>query len=99
MQIAMAQSELDELGRWDGLVVQLRESSLLQGRPATPPGTPPRDLLAPAAWDPWPPSPLASLPPPTEPWSPWPQAALPPPPAPAYLRAPPTIIDISSDKE
>ena len=93
LQIAMARSELEELGRWDGLIVQLRESSLLQGRPATPPGTPPRDPLTPPAWDPWPASPLASMPPPPEPWSPWPQACVPPPPAPA------TVIVISSDEE
>ena len=40
--IAIANSELDQLGMWDGLAVQLRESSLAQGRPATPPATPTR---------------------------------------------------------
>jgi hypothetical protein len=45
--IAMAlanseQDELNELALWDGLAIQLRESALAQGRPATPPATPTR---------------------------------------------------------
>jgi hypothetical protein len=37
--IAMGNSKLDQLTMWDGLAFQLRESSLTQGRPATPPAT------------------------------------------------------------
>jgi hypothetical protein len=62
--MALADSERDELNElalWEGLAIQLRESALLQGRPATPPTTPTRSSdRAPAAataWDPWPPSP------------------------------------------
>ena len=59
--IAMAlanseQDELNELALWDGLAIQLRESALAQGRPATPPATPTRSNVrappAAPAWDP-----------------------------------------------
>ncbi|XP_047085282.1 receptor like protein 27-like [Lolium rigidum] len=35
--MALANSELDELAMWDGFTIQLHESALAQGRPATPP--------------------------------------------------------------
>ncbi|KAK1693543.1 hypothetical protein QYE76_010240 [Lolium multiflorum] len=42
--------ELNELAMWDGLTIQLRESTLAQGRPATSPATPTRSNdRAPAA--------------------------------------------------
>jgi hypothetical protein len=40
--MALANSELDQLAMWDGIVVQLRESSLAQRRPVNPPATPTR---------------------------------------------------------
>jgi hypothetical protein len=70
--MALANSEqdgLNELAFWDGLAIQLRESVLAQGRPATPPTTPMRSndrapATAPStAWDLWPPSPQPPAPP------------------------------------
>jgi hypothetical protein len=63
----MANSELDKLAMWDGLGVQLRESWLAQGTPATPSAMLTRTRPSPApflAWGPWPLSPHAPLPPP-----------------------------------
>ena len=97
VQMAMAQSELDELARWDGLVIQLRDSALLQGRPSAPPATPPQE-----EWEPWPQD-ANARPPPSAAWDPWPPtAAIPPPLPPMYLMAPPPFIDLtllSSDEE
>ena len=84
------QDELNELALWDGLAIQLRESALAQGRPATPPATPTRSnvraLPAAPAWDPWPQPPA--------------RAAVPPPP-PAYELPWPTpqLIDLVSDDD
>jgi hypothetical protein len=56
--ITMANSELDQLAMRDGLDVQLHESWLAQGTPATPPATPTHSngrAPAPApstSWDP-----------------------------------------------
>ena len=52
--MAVANSELDQLAMWDGVAVQLRVSSLAQGRQATPPATPTRSQgpPPPTAWDP-----------------------------------------------
>jgi hypothetical protein len=36
IQLTIAQSKLDQLAQWGGLVVQLRESALAQGTPVTP---------------------------------------------------------------
>jgi hypothetical protein len=73
--MTLTNSELDELNElaiWDRLAIQLRESALAQGRPATPPATLTRSNdRAPAAapaWDLWPPSPQ----PPTQAMA-WPQ--------------------------
>jgi hypothetical protein len=66
IQLAIAQSELGQLGQWDGLVVQLRESALAKGRPEMPERES-RGLSCtpPVAWDPWPElAVLATLPPP-----------------------------------
>jgi hypothetical protein len=102
--IAMANSELDQLSMWDGLAIQLCESSLAQERPATPPATPTRTQArvpstAPSmAWDPWPASPQPPAPPTI--WQQSQQHALPPP-LPAY-QLPwrmPEFIDLASDDE
>jgi hypothetical protein len=53
MKMAIANNELDDLGQWDGLVVQLRASALAQGRPLTPP--PPSPAPAPPSPAPAPP--------------------------------------------
>ncbi|KAK1633005.1 hypothetical protein QYE76_007320 [Lolium multiflorum] len=93
--MALANSELDELNElalWDRLAIQLRESALAQGRPATPPATPTRSNdgapAATPAWDLWPPSPQ----PPAQAtaWPQLPQPALPPPPS-AYQLPWPTL--------
>jgi hypothetical protein len=53
MEMAIDNSELDDLAKWDSLVVQLRASALAQGRPLTPPAPPP--VAAPPAAAPSPP--------------------------------------------
>jgi hypothetical protein len=40
MEIAIDKSDLDDLAKWKGLVVQLRESAPLHGSLVTPPVTP-----------------------------------------------------------
>jgi hypothetical protein len=42
LELAIARSELDNLAKWNCLVVLLRESALPQGMPVTPPFTPAR---------------------------------------------------------
>jgi hypothetical protein len=40
LELEIAKSELEELGRWNGLAIKLRESALAQERPVMPPVTP-----------------------------------------------------------
>jgi hypothetical protein len=40
LELEIGKSELEELGRWNGLAIKLRESALAQERPVTPPVTP-----------------------------------------------------------
>jgi hypothetical protein len=47
--MAIAQSERDQLARWDGLAIQLRVSAHTQGIPLTPPVTPPVPMPPPLA--------------------------------------------------
>jgi hypothetical protein len=49
MEMAIANTNLDELAPWDGLAIQLRASVLAQGRPPTPLVTPPAPAPPPAA--------------------------------------------------
>jgi hypothetical protein len=64
VEMAIAQSELNRL-QWDGLAVQLRASELAQGRPPTPPATPPALTPPPATHQPldcsWPWVPLVFI--------------------------------------
>jgi hypothetical protein len=70
IQLAIDQSDLDQLAERNGIGFQLRESALAQGTAVTLPVTSERQMRSPSAtapvvWDPWPePPPAATLPPP-----------------------------------
>jgi hypothetical protein len=66
MEIAIDKSELDDLAKWKGLAVQLREYALAHGSLVTPPVTPSHSQTrAPSSV----PSPLAGPPPAPWPWA------------------------------